>query len=94
MTDEQISLLSEYAAAFMNPPEIALMLDIPFEKLQSMLSDKEHPAHIAYNKAKALKKFELRKKVMQMATYGSNSACAMVEQFIIEQSISERDAKI
>lgn len=94
MTPDKLQQLADYAAAFMNPPEIALMLDIPFDLLQSMLADKNHPAHIAYHKAKALKKFELRKKVIQMATYGSNTAGAMVEQFILEQSISERDAKI
>lgn len=94
LTDEQIKTIEDYAAAFMAPEEIAVVIGVPVKELAAILSNKRHPAAIAYAKAKAMKKFELRQKVLQMAAYGSQSAGASVEQYIIEQHKSERDAGI
>lgn len=92
LTEEQLKTIEEYASVFMTPAEIAVVIGIPTDDMISILSDKTHPASVAYAKAKAVRKYEIRKKVLQMAGFGSQSAGASVEQYIVEQTKSERDA--
>ena len=92
MYEEKLKLVEESAAAFLSPQEIAVIVDIPEEEFISLLKQKDSDVAKAYTRGKINKKKQLRERVIQMAEYGSNSAEQLVENYIAEQKISERDA--
>lgn len=92
MNEEKLKLIEESAAAFLSPQEIAVIIDYPIDQFIKLLNQSDSDVAKAYTKGKINKKKQLRERVIKMAEYGSNSAEQLVENYIAEQKISERDA--
>lgn len=94
LTQEQLDTIEKYAAAFMSPGEIAVVLGLDIKALSKEIKTEGTPAFHSYHKAKIEQKFVLREKIIKMASFGSNSAEQLVESYIIEQTRKERDGRV
>lgn len=93
LSDQQIDIIEEMSAHFMSVDEIAVMISVCSDSLRRDINTDSSPASIAYQRGKAKTKLAIRKRVVQMATYGSPQAESLVEKYIIDQIKSERDGK-
>lgn len=93
LTNEQLLKIEESSACFMTPEEIAVIIEQPVNDFLKVLKDKSSDAYLAYQRGKVNQKLKLRKRVIEMAEYGSHSAGQMAEVYIVEQSKSERNVE-
>lgn len=91
LNDDQIKKIEECAACFLSYKEIAIILDQPVNDFISEIKNPITLAYAAYERGKVNSKFKLRKRVIQMAEYGSQSAGQLAEQYMTEQTKKERD---
>lgn len=83
--------ITEYAALFMSPNEIAILLDYDIKLFIQQIKLNDSDVNRAYNKGKIQTKASVRKRIIDIALKGSASAQEMVRDFIVEQSKAERD---
>ncbi len=89
LTNEQLGHIEEYAGLFLSPREIACLLNLPFAEFSEVLFDGNHPAARAYLKGKTQSKYEIRKKVIDLAKKGSPQAEALADKYIEDQRLFE-----
>lgn len=89
LSQEQLDKITEYAGLFLSPREIACLMGLDFEVFKESLFDGNHPASMAYLNGKTQSKYEIRKKVIDLAKKGSPQAEALAEKYIEEQSLQE-----
>lgn len=91
LTDEELSLIEEYAGLFLTIGEIAIMLEKDVPKLIAASKNKTNPVYMAYMKGKIKMKVDIRRKVIKMAIHGSPKAEEQVNKYISDQELSETD---
>ena len=64
--------------------DMALLLDVPEGDLRDAVSDYEHPASIAYRKAKARLTLQLRQQDLELAEAGSPSAAEALRSHLVK----------
>lgn len=88
---DHLSKIEEYAALFLLPEEIAILVNINFKDFTRELKNKTSPIYLAYMRGKIKTKLELRKNTLLMARNGSPQAELMASKFMREQSLSETE---
>lgn len=74
------------ASALMLPEEIAILLDLDKEKFVYDVSNKpESPFAKAFYKGRLQTKYELRKKIIQLAKVGSPQAELLADKYLNQQ---------
>ncbi len=89
LSDDQLEKIQEYAGLFLSPREIACLLNLPFADFTECLFDGNHPVSMAYLKGKTQSKYEIRKKVIDLAKKGSPQAESLADKYIEQQSLWE-----
>ena len=89
MTDEQLAIIDDMAAHFMNPKEIAIVLGVDYDAFILLLSDPSSDEYSHYHKSKITSILEIRRKVVKMAKSGSPQAEMLVTGFMNDQKIKE-----
>lgn len=80
---DQLTKIEEYAAALMQPHEVAILVGLDADKFQHQLKhNPEHEWTRAYNKGRLQTKFELRKKVIALAKAGSPQAEVLADKYL------------
>ena len=90
LTDKQLQLIEEYSGLFLNPEEIAVLLDIDRIEFCYEIAQKISPAYDKYLIGRTNKKKEIRENVIKLATKGSPQAQELAEKYIKEQHTEER----
>jgi len=86
MNPDLIPFVIEMAAALMKPSEIAVLLDFNSDEFSYIIKNKpESPFTIAYNKGRYQTKFELRKKIIQLAKAGSPQAELLADKYLSQE---------
>lgn len=93
LTNEQLEQLEEYAAALMNVSEIAILMDIPTNKLTQFrvmcTQDRNSPIYKSFHRGRLTTKLELRRNIIKLAKAGSPAAEPLAIKFINEQMIDK-----
>ncbi len=91
MSNDQLKLLQEYAAALLAPAEIAILLDLPLEERKSLVvrcrSQQGSAEYEAFQRGRLQTKLELRQNIIKLAKAGSPAAEPLALKFIKEQNI-------
>ena len=91
LTDEQITLVKEYAAALLPANEIAILLDFDTDGRRAfdeiVKNHTSSPIYKAFHQGRLQTKFELRKIIIKLAKNGSPAAQPIAEKYLIEQKI-------
>lgn len=88
---ETLDKITELAGLFLSIREIALLTGLDYDVLQEMIEDEDSKVSLAYRKGKAESKYEIRKKVIQLAKLGSPQEEVLANKYIEEQEIEEND---
>lgn len=88
---ETLDKITELAGLFLSIREIALLTGLDYDVLQEMIEDEDSEVSLAYRIGKAESKYEIRKKVIQLAKLGSPQAEVLANKYIEEQEIEEND---
>jgi len=89
MTEQQLNIISDMAAHFMTPHEIAIVLGVDHEEFMLSIADRTTIEYLHYHKSKIESILEIRRKVVKMAKSGSPQAEMLVTGFIKDQQIKE-----
>jgi hypothetical protein len=93
LTEEQLTLLQEYAAALITPAEIAILLDIsPSDRKSFSVRCRIHEGtqeYEAFHRGRLTTKLELRKNIIKLAKAGSPAAEPLAERFLQEQNLDK-----
>ncbi len=87
LTPEQEQELSELAASFLTPREIAIILDVDFEEFFDEIKANTKISRL-YHKPILLRKAKIRGKILSLAEMGSPPAQTMANEFMKEQQIA------
>lgn len=86
--EEQLSQMEEYAAALLSVAETAVLLGLTSEQAdefaEHIKNHRDSPEYIAFNRGRLLTKFELRRKVIDLAKRGSPAAQPIAEKYMHE----------
>ena len=93
VTPEQLKEIEVLASLFLEPDEIAVILDLDISWFENEISKRSGVVFIAYFKGKSISKKELHENVVKMAKRGSPQAEEMLTTFIQKQNIAENRAK-
>lgn len=93
LTAEQLLQVQELAGLFMEPDEIAVLLDLDIAGFANEISKRKGEVFLAYFKGKTVSKKELHENVVKLAKRGSPQAEELVASFITKQSVAEKRAK-
>lgn len=91
LTDEQLSLLEEYASNFMTWKQIAVMLQVDEEEFRDILSDRNSTERKRYDLGKTKSSYEISKSLVRLAKLGSPQAELLVKTDITRQEDAEDD---
>lgn len=69
--------------------DIAVLMDIDERCLREIISDKSHPAGIAYRKGKAERALQIRKNELELAEAGSPLAVQLIGSYIRDMDSDE-----
>ncbi|MEL7600580.1 MAG: hypothetical protein AAGU18_10855 [Proteiniphilum sp.] len=93
LSEDQLQLLQEYAAALMHITEIAVLLDIPPDDQTAFevicVNDRTSPLYRAFHTGRLQTKLELRRNIIKLAKAGSPAAEPIALKFINEQLIGK-----
>lgn len=91
MTDIDLNMLQEYAAALLTPAEIAILMGIPPDERSTFCircRDRQgDPVYEAYHLGRLTTKLELRQNVIKLAKAGSPAAEPLAERYLYEQNL-------
>lgn len=93
LNEETLKEIEELAGLFLDPEEIAVLMDLDTDELINAVSSKKGDAYLAYFRGKTKSKKEIHQNVVKMARHGSPQAEELAAQLIVKQSISEKRAK-
>ncbi len=92
VTDNEIlDRIREMAGHFLSVREIAYLVKVDFMLLYQDIHLPGTPAHLAYHEGRTSAKYEIRKKVLQLAKMGSPQAEALAEKYIEEQELDDNE---
>lgn len=69
--------------------DIAVLMDVNERSLREIISDKSHPASIAYRKGKAERPLQIRQNELELAEAGSPLAVQLVGSYIRDMDSDE-----
>ncbi len=84
---EILEKIQEMAGHFLSVREIAYLLKIDFNILSHEINNPDSSAHFAYHLGVTTSKYELRRKVIQLAKMGSPQAEILAEKYMEEQQL-------
>lgn len=93
LTAEQLLQVQELAGLFMEPDEIAVLLDLDIAGFSNEINKRKGEVFLAYFKGKTVSKKELHENVVKLAKRGSPQAEELVASFITKQTVAEKRAK-
>jgi hypothetical protein len=93
LTVEQLKEVEELASLFLDPDEIAVILNLDIHEFESIIGRRSGDVFLAYFRGKTISKKELHENVVKMAKRGSPQAEEMVRSFISKQTLAENRAK-
>lgn len=76
-SDEEIATTEELARLFFTPREIALMLQVSFDDVQTQMDAATGPIYEAFQRGRLQSEVDLRKGILQLAKAGSSPAQTM-----------------
>ena len=91
LSEEQLALVEEYAAAFLTFREIAVLLGVNVYHFLEVMKDKDSPAYYRYFLGKTRAKFEIRKNIVDMAKKGSPQAEELTLSLMQDAEFEELD---
>jgi hypothetical protein len=71
LTEEVLTQIEQYASIYLKISDMAVILDIPAEKLRSAIADRTTEVSKRYHRGKATSKIKLLHQEMQLAYIGS-----------------------
>lgn len=87
-TSAQIDRIKELAT-MLTVSDIAVLMDVDERRLREIISDKSHPASIAYRKGKAERALQIRQNELELAEAGSPLAVQLVGSYIRDMDSDE-----
>lgn len=93
LTDVQLAEIEELAGLFLEPEEIAILLDLDEAAFQEAIRRKQGAAWRYYFRGKTESKKAIHQNIVKMAKHGSPQAEDMAKQLMINQETAERRAK-
>jgi len=93
LTEQQLKEIEELAGVFMEPEEIAVLLDLDTDMFLRQLEHKKGSAYLVYLRGKAMNKKEIHENVVKMAKHGSPQAEELAKQLMDKQIMAEKRAK-
>jgi len=93
LTEEQLKEIERLAGLFLEPGEIAVLLNIDAENFLHGLDMKKGDLYTAYFRGKTISKKEILENVVKMAKHGSPQAEDLVKQFMDKQILAEKRAR-
>ena len=91
MEPEKLKLIEEYAGLFFTIEEIAILIEIDYDKFKIKLREKQSDVYRAYMRGKLNSIMAIRKNQLLLARNGSPKAEEAVEKLIKTQNISETE---
>lgn len=69
--------------------DIAVLMDIDERRFREILSDRSHPASLAYRKGKAERALQIRKNELELAEAGSPLAVQLIGSYLRDMDSDE-----
>ena len=88
-SDENLQMIQQWAEIYLPVTDMAVILDVPAEKLREDIRDRNSPAYRAYRRGKALSKVKLRKQEMDLARIGSPLALENTRRNLLDMEDDE-----
>ena len=88
-TSAQIDRIKKLATMLTPVSDIAVLMDVDERRLREIISDKSHPASIAYRKGKAERALQIRQNELELAEAGSPLAVQLVGSYIRDMDSDE-----
>jgi diphthamide biosynthesis methyltransferase len=89
LTSPQINRIKELASMLTPVSDIAVLMDIDERRLRDILSDKSHPASLAYRKGKAERALQIRQNELELAEAGSPLAVQLIGSYLRDMASDE-----
>lgn len=89
MSDDQLKELESLAAAFMSIQEIAIIMEIDYLTLRESLKDVESAAYRSHQKGYLKSKYEVNKKIINLAIAGSSPAQSQAHKLVISKELAD-----
>lgn len=89
LTSTQIDRIKELASMLTTVSDIAVLMDIDERRFRDILSDKSHPASLAYRKGKAERALQIRQNELELAEAGSPLAVQLIGSYLRDMDSDE-----
>ncbi|WP_294457598.1 hypothetical protein [uncultured Bacteroides sp.] len=89
LTSTQIDRIKELASMLTPVSDIAVLMDIDERRFRDILSDKSHPASLAYRKGKAERALQIRQNELELAEAGSPLAVQLIGSYLRDMDSDE-----
>lgn len=89
LTSQQINRIKELATLLTPVSDIAVLMDIDERRFREILSDKSHPASLAYRKGKAERALQIRQNELELAEAGSPLAVQLIGSYLRDMDSDE-----
>ncbi|MDY3266209.1 MAG: hypothetical protein SOX26_01505 [Phocaeicola sp.] len=89
LTSTQINRIKELASMLTPVSDIAVLMDINERRFREILSDKSHPASLAYRKGKAERALQIRQNELELAEAGSPLAVQLIGSYLRDMDSDE-----
>lgn len=93
LTEAQLKEIETLAGIFLEPEEIAILMDLDEIQFMSDINKKKGAVWTSYFRGKTQSKKDIHTNIVKMAKHGSPQAEEMAKQMITQQEIAERRAK-
>lgn len=90
LTEVQLKEIEDLAGLFLEPDEIAILLDFDLTEFRKEIRSKRGLAFKHYFKGKTESKKAIHENVVKMAKHGSPQAEETVKEMIYQQELAER----
>ena len=89
LTEEVLTQIEQYASIYLKISDMAVILDIPAEKLRSAIADRTTEVSKRYHRGKATSKIKLLHQEMQLAYVGSPLALENAQKNLMDMEDDE-----
>jgi hypothetical protein len=89
LSDKELKDIERYASIFLKNSDIAVILDIPADKLRDEINDKTTDASAAYRRGKALTLVKIKQQETSLALIGSPLAIENVNKNLLDMEDDE-----
>ena len=89
LNEEVLTQIEQYASIYLKSSDMAVILDIPAEKLHSAIADRTTEVSKRYHRGKATSKIKLLHQEMQLAYVGSPLALENAQKNLMDMEDDE-----